>query len=117
MQVNFYQQAAMRTCRHTPGSQQALVEAALGLAGETGEAVDIVKKTMFGGHPLDKEKLLLEMGDIAWYLAEMCLALGVTFQEVLEMNIKKLEKRYPQGCFTTQDSIARRDTNGSNSSI
>ena len=117
MQVNFYQQVAMRTCRHTPGSQQALVEAALGLAGETGEAVDIVKKTMFGGHPLDKEKLLLEMGDIAWYLAEMCLALNVSFQDILEMNIKKLEKRYPKGSFTTQDSIARRDTNGSNSSI
>lgn len=117
MQINFYQQAAMRTCRHTPGSQQALIEAALGLTGETGEAVDIVKKTMFGGHPLDKEKLLLEMGDIAWYLTEMCLALNVSFQDILEMNIKKLEKRYPKGGFTTQDSIARRDTNGSNSSI
>ena len=117
MQINFYQQAAMRTCRHTPGSQQALVEAALGLAGETGEAVDIVKKTMFGGHPFDKEKLMLEMGDIAWYLAEMCLALNVSFQDILEMNIKKQEKRYPKGVFTTQDSIARRDTNGSNPSI
>ena len=110
MQVEFYQQAAMRTCRHTPGSQQALVEAALGLAGETGEAVDIVKKTMFGGHPLDRDKLILELGDIAWYLVEMSMALNISLAEVLAKNIQKLEKRYPTGEFSTSDSIARRDT-------
>lgn len=117
MSPNSYQTLAMRTCRHVPGSQQAIVEAALGLAGESGEAVDIVKKSVFGGHPLDKEKLILELGDILWYVAEMAHGLKVPLEEIMRQNIKKLEQRYPANTFSTKDSMERRDTNASNSSL
>jgi len=111
MRTEIYEAAAMRTCRMTAGSTQAIIEAALGLNGEAGECADIVKKTVFGGHPLDREKLMLEIGDVLWYVAEMAHGLNITMDEVMKRNIEKLEKRYPKGHFTTQDSLARRDQN------
>ena len=109
MRPDVYQTLAMRTCRHTPGSQQCLIEGALGLNGEAGEVAEVVKKSIFGGHPMDKEKLINELGDVMWYLAEMAHGLGVPLEDIMTQNIKKLEVRYPTNSFSTKDSIERRD--------
>ena len=110
MRPDVYQTLAMRTCRHTIGSQQCLIEGALGLNGEAGEVAEVVKKAIFGGHPMDKDKLILELGDVLWYVAETAYGLGVPMEELMVRNIKKLEVRYPAGSFNTKDSIDRRDT-------
>ena len=68
--------------------------------------IDIVKKHLHQGHELDKEKLLKELGDIAWYLAEAAFALDTPLDTVLQQNIDKLKARYPQG-FDTEKSIHR----------
>ena len=78
----------------------------MGLCGESGEAIDIVKKHLAQGHPLDREKLAKELGDVAWYLAETAYAIGYPLEEILQMNIDKLRARYPEG-FRTEDSISR----------
>ena len=78
----------------------------MGLCGESGEAIDIVKKHLAQGHALDREALIKELGDIAWYLAETATALDVSLDEIFVRNIEKLKKRYPQG-FTTENSVNR----------
>ncbi|MCC8103635.1 MAG: nucleoside triphosphate pyrophosphohydrolase family protein, partial [Clostridiales bacterium] len=78
----------------------------MGLCGESGEASDIVKKWLAQGHELDKEHLAKELGDIAWYLAEAATALDLPLENVLQANIDKLKKRYPNG-FETEKSLAR----------
>ncbi|MGN1011905.1 MAG: nucleoside triphosphate pyrophosphohydrolase family protein, partial [Clostridia bacterium] len=78
----------------------------MGLCGESGEAIDIVKKWFAQGHDLDRENLIKELGDIAWYLAETATALDVSLEEVLRGNIEKLQKRYPEG-FDAEKSINR----------
>ena len=70
------------------------------------EAIDIVKKWMAQGHELDKEHLAKALGDIAWYLAEAATALDMSLEEVVQANIDKLKKRYPEG-FETQKSLDR----------
>ena len=79
----------------------------MGLNGEAGEAIDILKKHLFQGHPLDREHLAKELGDVAWYLAVSADALGYTLEEVLEMNVKKLRARYPEG-FKVERSVSRK---------
>ena len=78
----------------------------MGLCGESGEAIDIVKKHLAQGHHLDKEHLIKELGDIAWYLAETAYALDVNLEEVFQLNIDKLKKRYPEG-FEVKRSLGR----------
>ena len=96
MTVNDYHQAAMRTAPELD-RQQMLIDAALGLTGEAGEVADLVKKANYQGHILDKDAVMKELGDIAWYIALACQALGVSMQEVLQINVDKLRKRYPDG--------------------
>lgn len=96
MTVNEYHRAAIRTAPEL-NRQQMLIDAALGLTGEAGEVADLVKKANYQGHILDKEAVMKELGDVAWYIALACQALGVTMQEVLQMNVDKLRKRYPDG--------------------
>lgn len=82
---------------------------AFGLAGESGEYVEKVKKLLFHGYDFDAEyrdKMLLELGDILWYLAYSAKALGTDLENVAERNIEKLRARYPHG-FTTERSINR----------
>jgi NTP pyrophosphatase (non-canonical NTP hydrolase) len=79
---------------------QRLITAALGLSAEAGEFGDLVKKCLFQGKELNKENrelMIKELGDVMWYLAQGCMALGVTIDDVLWANIDKLEKRYPNG--------------------
>ena len=108
MTGNEYQKLAMTTLNPALSKEDTLVNGVMGLCGESGEVIDIVKKHLHQGHPLDKEKLLKELGDIAWYLAEVAYALDTPLDEVLEQNISKLKARYPEG-FDTERSIHRND--------
>lgn len=106
MTINEYQKLAMTTLNPKLSEKDILINGVMGLCGEAGEAIDLVKKHLAQGHELDKEHLIDELGDIAWYLAETAQVLGVTLEEVLERNISKLKKRYPEG-FDEMKSIER----------
>ena len=108
MNANEYQKKALRTLNPALDSKDILINGVMGLCGESGEAIDLVKKHLAQGHELDKEKLAKELGDIAWYLAETAYAIGYDLDDILQMNIDKLEKRYPQG-FDANHSINRED--------
>ena len=89
---------------------ERLTTAGIGLAAESGEFLEIVKKMVFQGKPWsdsNREHLIIELGDVLWYVAQACMALGVDFEEVLEINVKKLEKRYPTGSFDIYKSENR----------
>lgn len=107
MTINEYQKLAMTTLNPNLSEKDVLINGVMGLCGESGEAIDIVKKWFAHGHELDREKLIKELGDVAWYLAETSHALGVTLEEVLQRNIDKLKERYPEG-FKISDSINRK---------
>ncbi len=106
MTINEYQKLAMTTLNPKLDKKDILINGVMGLCGESGEAIDIVKKHLAQGHELDREKLVGELGDIAWYLAETATVLDVTLEEVLTRNIEKLKKRYPEG-FDTERSRHR----------
>ena len=108
MTVNEYQKLAMTTLNPELDKKDVLINGVMGLCGESGEAIDIVKKWLAQGHELDKEKLAKELGDIAWYLAETATALDLKLEDVFQSNIEKLKKRYPQG-FDSERSIHREE--------
>lgn len=108
MEINEYQKLAMRTLNIDLNKKDILINGVMGLCGESGEAIDIVKKHLAQGHELDKEHLIKELGDIAWYLAETAYALDVDLEEVMRRNIEKLKKRYPEG-FDTKKSLEREE--------
>lgn len=107
MDVNEYQKLALKTLNPNLSKKDILINGVMGLCGESGEAIDIVKKHLAQGHELNKEHLIEELGDIAWYLAETAYALDISLEEVLKINIEKLKNRYPNG-FDTQKSIDRK---------
>ena len=104
MTINEYQQAALRTANG--GKCVDVVNGVLGLTGESGECADIVKKHKFQGHDLNVEKLAKELGDVSWYLAVTAHAIGYTLEEIFQMNMDKLRKRYPEG-FDAERSLHR----------
>ena len=106
MNANEYQQLAMRTLNPELSRKDVLINSVMGLCGESGEAIDIVKKWLAQGHELDKERLAKELGDIAWYLAEAATALDMPLEQILQANIDKLKKRYPDG-FEVKRSLVR----------
>lgn len=109
MTINEYQKAALRTANKGKLSDtELLTNGVLGLSGESGECADIVKKHLFQGHELDAEKLAKELGDVAWYLAVASYAIGYSLETVLQMNVDKLRKRYPDG-FSADRSIHREE--------
>lgn len=108
MTINEYQQLAMTTLNPDLTKKDVLINGVMGLCGESGEAIDIVKKWLAQGHTLDKEKLAKELGDIAWYLAETAYALDIPLEDILQANIEKLKKRYPEG-FEAAKSICREE--------
>jgi NTP pyrophosphatase (non-canonical NTP hydrolase) len=79
---------------------------ALGLAGESGEVIDQIKKHLFQGHEINQEKMLDELGDVLWYYMLILKAMGFTLQEVMGCNIEKLRRRYPSG-FAVERSVSR----------
>ena len=107
MEINEYQNLALTTLNKELTKDQVLLNGMMGLCGESGEAIDLLKKHLCHGHDLDKDKLILELGDIAWYLAVAAYALDISLEEVLTLNIEKLKKRYPDG-FSKENSINRK---------
>ena len=91
------------------GRKNMVLNGVLGLAGESGECCDIVKKNRFQGHELNKEHLIEELGDVMWYIAEAASGLGVTLEEVAQYNLDKLHKRYHGNHFNKEDSIHRNE--------
>lgn len=106
MTINEYQNLAMTTLNPALSEKDVLINGVMGLCGESGEAIDIVKKWLAQGHELNKEKLAGELGDICWYLAETATALGLSLEDIMAANIEKLRKRYPEG-FDAEHSINR----------
>ena len=81
---------------------QRLLTAAVGISAEGGEFMEIVKKMLFQGKPWDehnRKHLIIELGDVLWYVAQACMALEVSFDDVVATNVEKLKKRYPGGDF------------------
>ena len=95
----------------SPIESARLMTAALGLGSETGEFVEIVKKMFLQGKPPSEENIFhmkRELGDICWYIAQACMALDTTFDEIIEMNVEKLKARYPGGEFDVHKSENRK---------
>ena len=91
---------------------ERLLTAGVGINAEGGEFLEIIKKMVFQGKPWDdanREHLIIELGDVMWYVAQATQALGVTFEEVIERNVSKLEKRYPGGSFDIYYSENRQE--------
>ena len=97
MTLNEYQKAAMRTKPEYTGRIDQLNNAQCGLSGESGEFADLYKKFAFQGAPFDKEHFMRELGDVLWYIALAADMLEVSMDDIAEMNIIKLLKRYPTG--------------------
>jgi NTP pyrophosphatase (non-canonical NTP hydrolase) len=107
--ANDYQRAALRTAQTDKYSPDDLLQnGVMGLCGEAGEVIDLVKKCMFQGHELDKEKIKQELGDCTWYISVAAYALGFSLSDIMEANISKLKERYPGG-FSKERSINRKE--------
>jgi NTP pyrophosphatase (non-canonical NTP hydrolase) len=107
--VNFneYQDAAERTAP-VDSTPMRLAVAAMGLAGESGELIDHLKKHLGHGHAIDRDYLRKEIGDTLWYLAEVCTCCNLSLDDAAQGNVAKLRKRYPEG-FSSAASQARVD--------
>ncbi|WP_164670940.1 nucleoside triphosphate pyrophosphohydrolase family protein [Virgibacillus doumboii] len=105
MKLNEYQDLSARTAQP---HENELLNYGLGLAGETGEVVELIKKSMFHGHAIDLSKIENELGDVLWYLSQIARLAGVSLGDVAQANLVKLSTRYPHG-FTKEDSIKRKD--------
>lgn len=91
---------------------ERLLTAGVGINAEGGEFLEIIKKMVFQGKPWNadnKEHLIIELGDLMWYVAQACMALEVSFDEVVARNVRKLEKRYPGGAFDVYYSENREE--------
>jgi len=108
MTLNEYQRQALTTLNPELNKHDVLINGVMGLCGEAGEAIDIVKKHLAQGHDLDRDALIKELGDVAWYLAETAWALDVPLETVCQKNLDKLKARYPQG-FQKEASINRKE--------
>lgn len=107
MNPNEYQKLCMRTAGETDLSK-LIVNGAMGLCGESGEVIDLIKKWAFQGHSLHRQDIEEELGDVLWYVAILCEGIGTTMEEVMQKNIEKLKKRYPDG-FEVERSVNRGD--------
>jgi len=105
-----YQQAALRTAFSKEDNlpYNLLINGVMGMCGESGECIDLVKKFMFQGHELDREALAKEIGDCLWYCAVTAHAIGYNLDTIMQMNVNKLMKRYPNG-FEAEKSVHREE--------
>ena len=92
-----WQAEVSRLSTHYDPNADCLVKNALGLAGEVGEVVELIKKDRYHGLPLDADKLRSEVGDVLWYLTDLCAQAGFTLADAAQANVDKLRKRYPNG--------------------
>lgn len=107
--MNFkeYENKALRTKGTYTDNIDQLINGVMGLCGESGEVIDVVKKYLYQGHELDENKIIDELGDVFWYINLCANALNVDLEEVARRNVEKLEKRYPKGYFRAEDSVNR----------
>jgi NTP pyrophosphatase (non-canonical NTP hydrolase) len=106
-----YQNDVVRTLAEHPDKEFGLAILGLGLTGEAGEAADIIKKVVGHKHPLDEAtslKLLAELGDILWYVTAIAATLDIGLDVIVQYNVEKLRKRYPEG-FSSERSLNRLD--------
>lgn len=110
MKFSEYQREAARTRNPAIESdyRESSLQSGLGIAGEAGEVADYLKKVIFHGHQVDVTKLVKELGDVLWYIADLATTNGIDLDDVAQANIEKLKKRYPEG-FTSAQSIHRTD--------
>ena len=106
MTINEYQKECLRSAPKLLTRGEETLMGLMGLNGEAGECIDLYKKTLFHGHPLDVEHFAKELGDVAWYLAICAHAIDYDLETIFKMNIDKLRKRYPNG-FSFEDSLNR----------
>jgi NTP pyrophosphatase (non-canonical NTP hydrolase) len=106
IEMNEYQRAAAGSARHDLSVTDELATWGLGIAGEAGEVADLIKKRIGHGHPLDKERLKKELGDVLWYVSALATWAGMTLEDVAQANLDKLRARYPEG-FSIERSLNR----------
>ena len=97
MNFNEYQELAARTVNSTLSERERIANFALGLAGEAGEVIELLKKHLYHNKPLALGELKKELGDVQWYLSGIAYLFGMSLEDVAAANIEKLEKRYPNG--------------------
>lgn len=97
MTPNEYQKEALRTASGMSKEYPRILNVLMGLNGEAGECIDILKKHLYQGHAFDSEHMAKELGDVAWYLAISAEAIGYDLETIFQMNIDKLRARYPDG--------------------
>jgi DNA-binding CsgD family transcriptional regulator/NTP pyrophosphatase (non-canonical NTP hydrolase) len=103
-----YQQTCQRTANFSGSTTEIICNMCLGLSGEVGELLNYLKKGIFHGHEMKKEDIKEELGDILWYFSVIATAFKLDLNEIMEHNVEKLQKRYPNG-FSQTDSLLRRD--------
>lgn len=96
MNIHDYVREVRRTCS-IQEPKDLLTLTALGIAGESGEIVDTLKKILYHSHELNVSELCKEIGDLLWYVVLLCDTVGLTLDDVMQANVEKLRKRYPQG--------------------
>ena len=106
MTINEYQKEALKTESGMAKEYPRILNGLMGLNGEAGEAIDILKKHLFQGHELDTAHMAKELGDVAWYLAVSANAIGYDLETIMQMNMDKLKARYPDG-FDAEHSLHR----------
>jgi NTP pyrophosphatase (non-canonical NTP hydrolase) len=105
MDFNEYQKLAMRTASDS-SKNELILNGVMGLCGEAGECIELMKKHLVQGHELDKHKLMDEASDCLWYLAAIASGLGIPLSDIAAYNVEKLKKRYPNG-FEREKSVHR----------
>ena len=109
--TEIFQREARRSLRDDLPYEAMCSNMCMGLAGEIGEVIDIMKKHIYQGKVLDITDVIEEVGDVLWYIANFCNVNNITMDECMESNIKKLRKRFPNG-FTIKDANQRKDKMG-----
>ena len=109
--TEIFQREARRSLRDDLPYEATCSNMCMGLAGEIGEVIDIMKKHIYQGKELDITDVIEEVGDVLWYIANFCSVNNITMDECMESNIKKLRKRFPNG-FTIKDANERKDKMG-----
>ncbi|MCW6086979.1 MULTISPECIES: nucleoside triphosphate pyrophosphohydrolase family protein [Clostridium] len=107
--MNFkeYQEKALKTKGDYTDNIDQLINGVMGLTGESGEVIDIVKKYLYQGHELNHNKLINELGDTLWYINLIANSMNRSLEDIAKHNISKLRKRYPKGYFREEDSVNR----------
>lgn len=106
MTIREYQKQSTRTLNPTLNGTEQIINMIMGMNGEVGELTDLFKKNMFQGHELVTERVIEELGDIMFYIVNLCTMLDIKMEDVLDYNVEKLQKRYPDG-FDRKRSINR----------